>query len=403
MATKTDEKKTDVTAEPKPVLTDEMLARFAERAPKHDRESSFFHDDFGELRKSGYLIMAVPKELGGGGLRLDAAARNTRRLAYYAPATALAINMHIYWTGVAAEMWRSGDKSVEWLLREAVAGEVFAAGHAETGNDLPGILSTTKAEPFNGGYKFTGRKAFGSLTPVWTRLGVHGMDTSDPKAPKIVHAFLPRNTRGVTIKEIWDVLGMRATRSDDTILESAYVPREYVARVVPAGFAGVDFFVLSIFAWGLTGAANIYYAMAQRALDMTVESVKKKTSLGLTRSMAYHPEVQHAVADMRLDLESIGPQLDKLAEDWTNGVNHGADWAVKILATKYNTVEAAWRVIDKALDVAGGFGIFNRAGFERLFRDGRLGRIHPGNYALTHEVVGKITLGINPDELPRWG
>ena len=71
----------------------------------------------------------------------------------------------------------------------------------------------------DGGYRFTGRKSFGSLTPVWTRLGMHGMDASDPAAPKIVHAFMPRDTKGYTIKETWDVLGMRATRSDDTVLE----------------------------------------------------------------------------------------------------------------------------------------------------------------------------------------
>ena len=62
----------------------------------------------------------------------------------------------------------------EWILKEAAAGEVFAAGHAEHGNDIPGLLSTTKAERVDGGCKFTGRKAFGSLTPVWTRLGLHG-------------------------------------------------------------------------------------------------------------------------------------------------------------------------------------------------------------------------------------
>lgn len=390
------------TTEPQ-ILTDEMLARFAERAPKHDRENTFFHDDFGELRKSGYLLMAVPKELGGGGLKLDGVALKTRQLAYYAPATALALNMHNYWVGVAADLWRSGDKSLEWVLKDAAAGEVFAAGHAESGNDIPLLLSTTKAEPFDGGYKFTGRKSFGSLTPVWTRLGFHGMDTTDPKAPKIVHAFLPRETRGITIKETWDVLGMRATRSDDTVLESVFVPKKYVARVVPAGFAGADLFVLGIFAWALIDFANVYYAIARRALDMTVESVKKKTSIGLTRSMAYHPEVQHAVAEMRCELESIGPQIENLAEDWSNGVNHGMDWPIKIVAVKYNAVEASWRVVDRALDLAGGFGIFNRSGFERLFRDARLGRIHPANSALTHEIVGKMTLGINPDEQPRWG
>jgi alkylation response protein AidB-like acyl-CoA dehydrogenase len=60
-------------------------------------------------------------------------------------------------------------------------------------------------------------------------------------------------------------------------------------------------------------------------------------------------------------------------------------------------------VIDTALDLAGGFGIFRRAGIEQLFRDARLGRIHPGNTLFTHEIVGKTLLGINPDEQPRWG
>ena len=39
----------------------------------------------------------------------------------------------------------------------------------------------------DGGYTMTGRKSFGSLTPVWTRLGLHGMDTSDPANPRIIH------------------------------------------------------------------------------------------------------------------------------------------------------------------------------------------------------------------------
>ena len=101
-------------------------------------------------------------------------------------------------------------------------------------------MSITKAEKVPGGYRFTGRKSFGSLTPVWTRLGLHGMDTSDPANPKVVHGFLPRSGGGFTIKETWDMMGMRATRSDDTLLEGAFIPDQNIARVVPAGFGGAD-------------------------------------------------------------------------------------------------------------------------------------------------------------------
>ena len=385
------------------VLTDEILIRCHERSARYDQDNSFFAEDFQELQQAGYLTLPVPEELGGRGLTLAEVAREQRRLGYYAAPTALAINMHLYWLGVAADLYRAGDRSVQWILEEAVRGQIFAAGHAETGNDIPVLLSTTKAERVDGGYRFTGHKSFGSLTPVWTYFGLHGLDTSDPTAPKVVHAFMPRNTEGYTVRDTWNTLGMRATRSDDTILDGAFVPQRYVARVVPAGAAGIDHFVLSLFMWALVGFGNIYFGMAQRALDMTVDQVKKKKSLAISRSMAYHPEVQHGIAEMGIELEGVGPHLDRIAEDWSNGVDHGAMWVAKLFAAKYHAGESSWRVVDRAMDLSGGFGIFRRAGLERLFRDARLGRIHPANSMLTHEIVGKSLLGISPDEQPRWG
>jgi alkylation response protein AidB-like acyl-CoA dehydrogenase len=157
------------------------LIRCSERAPIYDQENRFFDEDFEELQAAGYLRMAVPKELGGLGMSLAQVCQEQRRLGYYAAPTALAVNMHLYWTGMAADLWRASDKSLEWFLQEAASEAVFAAGHAETGNDLPGLLSTTKAERVDGGYRFTGRKAFGSLAPVWTFLGLHGMDQQRPQ------------------------------------------------------------------------------------------------------------------------------------------------------------------------------------------------------------------------------
>jgi alkylation response protein AidB-like acyl-CoA dehydrogenase len=386
----------------KSVLTDALLEKCRGRAPVYDRENRFCQEDFDELKAAGYLLMAVPKEFGGAGLTLEEVAHETRRLGLYAPATALCINMHNYWVGDAADLWRSGDKSCEWVLKDAAAGEVFAAGHAEHGNDIPGLLSTTKAERVDGGWRFTGKKSFGSLTPVWTRLGMHGMDTSDPAAPKIVHAFMPRSTKGYSIKETWDVLGMRATRSDDTLLEGAFVPDKYVARVVPAGVAGVDGFILGFFTWGLVGFANVYYAIALRTRDVLVEQLKTKGSIALTRPMTYHPEIQHGIAEISLELESIGPHVEAIAHDWSRGAV-GPDWFLRLVAMKYHAVEGAFRIVDRALDLSGGFGMFKKSELERLFRDCRAGRFHPANSALTHEIVGKLTLGISPDEQPRWG
>jgi alkylation response protein AidB-like acyl-CoA dehydrogenase len=108
------------------------------------------------------------------------------------------------------------------------------------------------------------------------------MDTSDPQSPKIVHAFVPRDSEGVTIIDTWDVMGMRATCSQDTVLDGTYVPDKYIARVLPAGNKGADYFVLAMFAWPLMGFANVYYGLARRAFDMTVEGAKKRSSIALT-------------------------------------------------------------------------------------------------------------------------
>jgi alkylation response protein AidB-like acyl-CoA dehydrogenase len=198
-------------------------------------------------------------------------------------------------------------------------------------------------------------------------------------------------------------MGMRATCSDETVLESVFVPDRYIARVVPPGAAGMDNFLLSVLAWALMGFGNVYYGLAQRAFDVCIEATKKKSSIALSRSMAYHPEVQHTIAEMAIELESIGAHVEAIAQAWSNGVDHGAHWPAKIFAAKYRAVEGAWKVVDRGLDVMGGHGIFRSAGYERLVRDARLGRIHPANSFLTHEIVAKTALGIDLDEQPRWG
>ena len=274
------------------LLPPDLLARMDERAAGYDQENRFFDEDFAELRETGFLDVALPSEFGGHDLRLDTVSEGIGRIAYVAPATALAVNMHIYWTGVAADMLRAGDDSARFILDQAGDGKVFAALHGEAGNDLPLLLSSSRAERVDGGWKINGHKIFGSLSPVWDYGGFHAMDTSDPDSPQIVHGFFTRGTAGVEIVDTWDTLGMRATQSHDTLLTDAVCPDDQVVRVCPAGFAGADLFHVAIFAWALVDFSAVYQGIARRAFDLTVESVPKKTSVALSRSMAHHPEVQ---------------------------------------------------------------------------------------------------------------
>jgi alkylation response protein AidB-like acyl-CoA dehydrogenase len=379
----------------------DMLERFRLRAGELDRNNAYFDQDLADLREIGYLAAVVPAELGGWGFDLAEFAASQRRLARYAPATALAMTMHSYWVGIAVELERAGDTSLHWILEAALTGQVFAAGHAETGNDIPVLVSTCRAERVEGGYRLTGRKQFGSNGPAWSWLGAHAIDVDAPGGPQIVHAFVERGSAGATVIETWDTLGMRPTQSHDTVLDGVFVPDARIGRVVPAG-DGSDLFIVAMGVWPLSLIAAVYLGVADRAFELAVAGAKRKTSVAIERgAYAYNPFVQHQIAEMYLHREAAAATLERYVADWVTGVDHAEEWAPKTYAAKWIVVEAAKQVVDTALDVSGGAGMFTGNELERLYRDVRCGGFHPGNDALTHELVGKCALGII-DEQPRW-
>jgi alkylation response protein AidB-like acyl-CoA dehydrogenase len=217
-----------------------------------------------------------------------------------------------------------------------------------------------------------------------------------------VHAFVDRNAPGLQVVDTWDPVGMRATQSQDTVLHDVFIPDSMVALVCPPGFAGAGLFHVAVFAWGLIGFAAVYQGIAHRAFDISVERAPQRSSVALSRSMAYHPEVQHLIADMRMSLDVIDALVERTAHDWATGVEH-ADWPVRLVSTRQTVVNQCISVVANALDVSGGSAAFKRSRLEQLFRDANMGRFHPGNAMLAHELIGKLCLGLDPDDGPRWG
>jgi alkylation response protein AidB-like acyl-CoA dehydrogenase len=382
-------------------IDDATLEAFRARAEVADRENTYFHGDLAVLREHGYLAAVVPTRFGGQGATLAELAAAQRRLARYAPATALALTMHHYWVGIAATLEQYGDTSCRWILEAAADGAIFAAGHAERGNDAPVVMSTSTARRVDGGYRFSGHKMFGSNGPVWNYLGVHGLDASDPANPVIVHGFVARDSDGVAVVETWDTLGMRPSQSHDTLLDDVFVPDSRIGRIVPAGSSD-DLFLLAMNAWPLLTFASVYLGIADRALEIAIADANRKTSVAIPRgTYAHNPMVQHQVAEMVLAHEVASAYLDRTIAEWDAGAELGAWWAVRITGSKWHAVRAAKFVVDVALDVTGGAGMFKTSELERLYRDVRCGGFHPANDALTHETVAKTALGLDPSG-PRW-
>ncbi len=322
-------------------------------------------------------------------------------MARYSPAAALSTCMHHYWVGLAADLRRMGLPEADLITRYVLDGDLLASGHAEVGNDVPLALSTTSARRVEGGWRITGRKMFGSLGRHWTRLGFHAMDASDPGAPVVVHGFVRHDVPGVTTVANWDAQGMRATESHDTVLQDVFLPDSDVLCVVPAGPPGHPV-VAVMQVWALTLIANVYVGIAERALELAVEQAGRRTSIAIPRgTFAHHPLVQHQVAEMYLTLDAARSGLDGLARDWVGGIDHGPMWGPKVLAARWRATAAANRVVDLACEVVGGSAYRRGTELERLSRDVRAGRFHPGTDAFTHEIIGKALLGVEGDG-PRW-
>lgn len=349
-------------------LSEELLLRIRSRAAGYDASNSFFTEDLADLRDAGYL---APRSL------LETA-RDQRLLAAFAPATALGINMHLVWTGVARVLSERGDHGLDWILTDAAAGELFAFGNSEAGNDLVLFDSLTKAVAGeDGSYAFSGMKIFTSLSPAWTRLGIFGRAAGvDGADDTLVHGFITRDTPGWSSLDDWDTLGMRATQSHTTILDGAVVPAERIARILPVG-PSADPFVFGIFANFLLLISSVYAGISDRALELGVEAVNRRTSLKNDGATYGHdPDIRWRIADAALALDALAPQIETLASDVDGLVNHGADWFRKLTGVKHRSTEAARYIVDQAMRVAGGGGYRSTAELSRLQRDVLAGIYH---------------------------
>ena len=358
-------------------LPQESLERMRARAGETDRENEFFWEDLDELRAAGYLTLFVPEEFGGPGLTLNEVSRLQQRLATAAPATALAINMHLMCTGVVRAMFERGDRSLARVFEETMAGEVFAFGISEPANDWVLQGSNTRAVPDGeGGYALTGVKIFTSLSPAWTRLIVHGLDDSDPEAPRLVYGFIERSAEGISVSEDWDVLGMRASQSRATILSGVRMPADRVARRIEPGPVP-DLLTFAITANFQLLIGSVYAGVAQRALEVGAAGLKRRTSAKRGATLAEAPEFRARLAKAHLDFMAVPAQLDSVTRDFDECVNHGAGWPLRLVSARILAGQAARRCAENALMCTGGSGFSNAQEASRLYRDAAAGLFHP--------------------------
>lgn len=369
------------------VLDERLLETFRQRASDYDAQNIFCTDDFEDLVRLGYLKALLPVKSGGFGWDLRTLALAQRRLATAAPATALAINMHHVWAGVAYLLEQRGDRRLRMVNQWIADGEVLAFGISEPGNDSVLFDSKTTAVDLpDGSVEYTGLKIFTSLSPAYTRLGVFGKNAQD----QLVHGFVAAGD-AVRSGQDWNTLGMRASQSHSTRLEGAIAPAEWVHSRLPLG-PNPDPLIFGIFAAFLSLTASVYVGMAERGLQLATESVNQKVHHDGT---AYTQDVRArgllAEAGMRmLALDALQQQV---TGDLDHLVDHGAAWFPKLVTLRTKAGDWARENISVAGQLLGGAGYFRGSEFERLYRDVQASWYHPSNAASAANTVASWLVG----------
>jgi alkylation response protein AidB-like acyl-CoA dehydrogenase len=369
---------------------------FATRSAAHDRDASHPAENYEKLREEGFLALTIAKELGGGGASLLDHTVAYETLAQGCPSTALAFNMHASVVMPILESPEATDEAKARLTKLVVEDKTLIAGNFSepiTTARLADRPIKTRARRVEGGYRVTGRKMFASMLETADLVMVGAsIDGAGPRAG--IAFLLSRDAEGRRVEANWDVLGMRATRSDSLILEDCFVPdRDVIYR--SDDMTSLRNNNIHLF-WG--SYTPVYLGVAQAAYDELKRVVATRKPEGYAQPLAYLPDVRRHVAEMSAELEAA--RLITYRSAWlcdTEGLTENAKAA--LYRAKYMVGEAVSRVTRMALTLGGAHGIFKSSRLEQLFRDGALGPLHPPPADFCLYNMGLYELELDPAEV----
>jgi len=391
------------------VLENSLLEKMRERASVFDQENKFPDADITDLKNADYLKIALPEAFGGRGLSLAEVIAEQRYLAAYAPATALSVAMHQIINTVLATafettwMPESQKQALTQVFEAAAAGELFALGISEIGNDQHLYDSKTVATKTADGYKISGIKNTVTAAGAFDSIVFHALDDENQE---LVYFFLPRND-SMKPHGTWDTLGMRASQSFGINFNETVAPKSAVLWKSKLGEKKDPFIGTLAKAFSLI-VTSIYLGIGDRGVEIARDAVRFRESK-LQQQLESKQQAQDAfggdssVGDIRaidalardtlgraaIAVDAAGNHLLRIAE--TPSISSERPWS--IAGAKTVVLQASKQAVQIATDLQGA-GWF-RAGseLERLSRDVLAGDLHPNKPSVARVRAADALLG----------
>jgi len=299
------------------------------------------------------------------------------------------------------KMVARGDGSAGWLamiyLTSAVGGHWLGdAGRDEVLADgvrtlVAGVLAPRgRANTVQDGFYLSGQWPFGSGSADADWMGLGAVIDDEPERTGVF--FIPR----AEIKTLptWQVVGLRATASNDQVVEGVFVPASRVAYLDGPNLTGEAIANFPIFGLLAAGIGAVAVGIAEAAVGEVVELSGAKTPTGSNRRLVDRAAAQEAVARAHAGLESAWHYLDR-AVAVTEIANRSDKVRLRLAAT--NAMETSRHVVDSLYSLAGGSSIYERSPMQRLLRDIHTASQHMMVGQPTWELTGRVLLGLETD------
>ena len=346
-----------------------------------DEDHTFPRDTIRAAAELGFAAIYVSEEAGGIGLGRLESALIFEAMSYGCPATAAFISIH----NMSAWMIdRFGSAEVKARFLPPLVSMDLIASYCLTepgsGSDAAALRTTARRDGDH--YVVSGTKQFisgGGVNDIYVTM----VRTGEAGPKGISCLVIERDMEGVSFGVPERKLGWNASPTAQVMFDNVRVPVGNLVGTEGQGFAiamaGLDGGRLNIGACSLGGA--------QRCLDEAIAYVKTRAQFG--RTIAEFQNTQFQLADMATDLEAARALLylaaAKVSADAPDKTRFSA--MAKKLATDNGS-----SIVDRALQMFGGYGYLKDYPIERFWRDLRVHRILDGTNEVMRMIVGRDLL-----------
>ena len=342
-----------------------------------DQNEEFPMDVVRQMGDLGFLGLKIPEEYGGLGLDMRSYVCVMEEIARKCAAATLFISSANS-LSTAPIVISGTPEQKEKYLPGVVSGEEFIAfGLTEPNAGSDAASLTTKAAADGDDYILNGRKCFITMAPIASSCIVYAK-TNPEKGAKGISCFLvDMSLPGVSCGRREEKMGQRGVPVSDVVLEDVRVPKSCMIGEPDLGFINA----MKALSVGRIGVASMCLGMASEAIALAVEHTKNRVQFG--KPLCKHQAIAFMLADMETKLNAARGLVYNAAWLMDNGVKADKEASM----AKYFAAESAIDIINKSLQLHGGYGYSREYEIERLYRDIRVCSIYEGSSQVQQIVI----------------